>query len=439
MMTSGLRLSIKEKLSYFILLFIGFQQFPVIRIGGSLKIYEVLALILLVINLATYRPKKISLISLMASMFFVVSPIVSYVFSLLILDYPYEFYNKYPAADGFKFNYYIFPLLQLVYMFFNYAAFNSISTSLRLAENIDRLLRGVIIVGTIIATYSIIATFTVDVITYLPNIIQNKSVYTFRSSGLSQEPSFYVLYQSWICLFVFFTKRLFNKAFWITLLVINVLSLILTFSSTLVGLTLVIVVSIFLLNNSFKVKLMTTFLIMICFFLGAYLIAYYDVYDAFEYTFITKVQSFFAAPEHTLDSGSYRSYTGAIGMRIFKEHFFTGVGVGNSVYYMHIYEFRMGIITFGEMLQPGAFPQNVFSSVLSEQGIFGGIFLFMLLFLILKSFWKYRNSSGYSKMFFIGASFNIITMFTIAPVYSFFLWAFLALGLCYLKTLHTSK
>ena len=176
-------------------------------------------------------------------------------------------------------------------------------------------------------------------------------------------------------------------------------------------------------------KYFLTFII----FITGFAIFYFNLYDVFELLFITKLESFFSSPDNTLDSGSFRNYTSAIGLQMFRDHFITGVGVGNSVYYMYLYEFKMGIELFGETLHAGSFPQNVFSLVLSEQGIVGGICLFLLLFEILRNNWKYRNASNYNRMFFIGTIFNVITMFTIAPVYSLFLWVFLALGFNYIS------
>ena len=81
----------------------------------------------------------------------------------------------------------------------------------------------------------------------------------------------------------------------------------------------------------------------------------------FETLFLNKATNFFYAPDHTLDSGSFRSYTGRIGWEIFYNQPLLGVGVGNSVYYMHLYEFKMGIVNFGDTLSLGIFPQNLYA------------------------------------------------------------------------------
>lgn len=427
------KLDLKDKLAYLILLFIGFQQFPVIRVGGSLKLYEVFALALMAVMLLTARPTQIRIFTLLAFLFFVVSPVFSYLYSVFFLGYPKGFYLQYPGAAGFKFNFYLFPVLQLLYMFFNFAAIEGIYSSRKLYAYFEQIVKNMVIVGTIISVYSITASLTVDVIHMLPNFIQNKALYHFRSSGLSQEPSFYVLYQSWICLFSFYAKALFSRQRWLIVTAINCLSLVLTFSTSLVGLIGVIFLSLFILKTSFKVKLRAAVASLLAVGTVVSIIFYFDLYPLFEYMFVNKLQNFVNAPSHTGDSGSFRAYTSAIGLRIFNDYPLAGVGVGNSIYYMFSYEFRMGVISFGETLVPGVFPQNAFSSVLSEQGLIGGIFFSLFVLKMLHVFWVNRNRYAYSQLFLIGGLFNVVAMLAIAPVYSLFIWAFMAFGMGYIR------
>jgi len=426
--------SLKNYLVLLIVVLIGFQQFPVVRIGGSFKLYELAALGLLITDFVHIKHFRFySSTSLFAFGLFVISPIISFIYSNLFLGYPTGFYLNYPDADSFKFNYYIFPFLQLIYMLFNFSAFNGIIGSKYIYGNFDKVVKCVIIIGTIISLYSLVAMSTVDVIRLLPQFIQNKSDFHFRSSGLSQEPSFYVLFQTWICLFVVYSKNLFKKLAWWLILIINISSLVATFSTTLVALILIITCSVFFLRNSLKRRFTIVFSVSIfisCIFI---VIDLFNLNDLFNWLFVNKIQNFFTSPNHTLDSGGFRSYTTGIGIKIFTDHIVTGVGVGNSIYYMYLYENKMGIISFGETLLPGSFPQNLFSIVLSEQGIIGGLLLLGVLFSCLRKLWLYRNATKYNSMFLIGALFNITAMLTIAPVYSLFLWVFLALGLGYVK------
>jgi hypothetical protein len=417
-----------------VLFFIGFQQFPIIRIGGSFKIYELFAIVILLVDILSIRKLKFAgIVSIAAFLFFVVSPIISYLYSNIFLGYPNSFFLKYTNVDTFKFNFYVFPLLQLMYMFFNFSTINAITISSFIYSKFNSILKIIVIIATCIAIYSLIAMFTVDIITYLPQFVQFKQPYHFRSSGLSQEPSFYVLYQTWICLIIWYTKKMFKVRNWYILLIINIASLLLTFSTTLVGFFLILILNIVIFKSSVKLKSLMIIILIILLLIGYYIIDHFGLYAGFEYAFISKLSNFFSAPQHTLDSGSFRSYTSSIGIKIFKDHWLTGVGVGNSMYYMHLYEFKMGITEFGQPLTPGTFPQNLFSIVLSEQGIIGGLSLLYFLLCVFTKTWINRNKSELNKMFMNGVLFNIATMFSIAPAYSLFMWVFIALGLNYIR------
>ncbi|MFS2186189.1 O-antigen ligase family protein, partial [Mucilaginibacter sp. Mucisp84] len=363
----------------------------------------------------------------------VVSPLISYFYSNIFLGYPSGFFHHYPDAESFKFNYYVFPFLQLIYMFFNFTAFNAIAISKYIYEHFEKILKDIVLIGTLIAFCSLFALFVKDVIILLPSFIQNKTYYDFRSSGLSQEPSFYILYQAWICLIGGYTRHLFKKNIWYLIMAINILSLLLTFSTAMFGFALILASSIFLFKTSFKIKMGIVITIAILLILGYLALLYFDLYPVFEYIFVSKLSGFFSVPETTTDSGSYRSYTSSIGIKIFKDHWVTGVGVGNSIYYMYIYEFKMGIREFGEMLSPGTFPQNSFSSVLADQGVIGGLSFLAFLGGALRKFWTNRNKSRYNQMFLLGTLFNFLAMLSIAPTYSLYLWVFIALGLCFIK------
>ncbi|MCR8560146.1 hypothetical protein KXD93_21015 [Mucilaginibacter sp. BJC16-A38] len=426
--------SFKDGIVVLIVLLIGFQSFPIIKVGGVFKIYELLALTLLFIEIAFIdRFKFANSVSLAACCFFVVSPVISYLYSNIFLGYPSGFFYRYPDAESFKFNYYVFPFLQLIYMFFNFTAFNAIVISKYIYERFEKILKYIVLIGTFIAICSLFALFVKDVVILLPSFIQNKTYYNFRSSGFSQEPSFYILYQAWICLIGWYTRHMFKKYFWYLVMVINVLSLLLTFSTAMFGFVLILSSAVFLFKTSFKIKMGIVFTLVVLLLLGYFALLYFDLYPVFEYIFVSKLSGFLSVPETTTDSGSYRSYTSSIGIEIFKDHWVTGVGVGNSMYYMYIYEFKMGIREFGEMLSPGIFPQNSFSCVLADQGVIGGLSFLAFLGGALRKFWINKNKSKYNQMFLLGTLFNFLAMLSIAPAYSLYLWVFIALGLCYIK------
>lgn len=425
-------------LIFLIIVLIGFQQFPVIRIGGSLKIYEVLAIILLVLNISSYKFKKTVNPKLLCLwILFVVSPIISLIYNYLFLGYPSSFYKQYGAeALSFKFNYWVFPFLQLLYVFFNYTVISTIYRNNLLYKRFDYFIKVFVIIGTFIAIYSLIAFFTIDIIRFLPDFIQNKSEYYFRSSGFSQEPSFYVLYQFWVVLFSIYSKKYFRYSVWLIMVIVNIISLIFTFSTTLLALMVILFISLFVFKVSLKIRIF----VICCIFCISVGISIYitklGYNDILTTIFIHKVENFFETSDHTLDSGSFRNYTSRIGIAIFKDHPALGVGVGNSVYYMQQYDPQMGIITYGEELHAGSFPQNLFSSVLAEQGFIGGFALCVFLIIVIRNLWKNRNRNKLCNIFFIGGLFNIAAMFSIAPIYSLFLWVFLGLALGYFNYLN---
>ena len=424
-------------LLFYIIILIGFQQFPVIRIGGSFKIYELLALILL---LKFKSPAVKDLTQTCLWILFILSPIVSFIHYILFLGTPKTFYLHYPTAIGsFKFDSILFTILQIVYMLFCYSAISKIYKDKWLYHNFNKLRKTITIVGTSIAIYSLFALFVYDPVPHLPTFVQNKGIFFFRSGGLSQEPSMYVIYQTWIVLFNYYSKDLFRRKIWKIMLLINISSLILTFSTTLVVLLPIILLSTFFNKSSLKLRVIILFFIFVVLLIGYILLLNSGYYDLFETLFIHKLENFLTPSDHTLDSGSFRNYTNRIGWAIFNDHPLVGVGVGNSVFFMHLYEYKMGIVSFGEMLQAGSFPQNLFAAVFAEQGLLGGCTLLFFLFLIIKNIWKNRNSHPFGKMFLIGGLFNIMAMFTNANIYALFIWIFLAVAIGYNRYYQQNK
>lgn len=409
---------------------IGFQQFPVINIFGCFKIYELLGLFLLSKFKWQY---KSCLFSNGAFIFFVLSPIVSFFFSI-IMERPYSYYELYPDTIGtIKFDSMIFPLLQMVFMMLNFVVLAQIVSNKNYYRQFDTIRKNLVYIGTFIAFCSLFNMFVFDVFQYLPSIIQNKHHYDFRSSGFSIEPSSYVLYQTWITLFTFYSKELFRKKTWRVFMFINILSLVLTISSTLAALAGILVITPLVCRLGQKQRLSAALLIS----LGAagliYLCFYSEYSQFFTYFLIEKIENLFTATDHTMDSGAFRAYTSRIGIEIFKDYPLWGVGVGNSIYYMHNYDAQMGIIHYGETLTNSTMPLNLISCILAEQGILGGIGLFCMLWAVARGIWKYRNQKPFGHLFFIGCLFNFVIFTTCPTAYSMYLWLFMAITIGFIK------
>lgn len=409
---------------------IGFQQFPVINIFGCFKSYEILGLFLL----SKFKWKyKSCLFSNGAFIFFVLSPIISFFFSLII-GRPDSYYKLYPEIIGsIKFDSIIFPLLQMIFMMLNFVVLAQIISNNNYYKQFDTIRKNLVYIGTLIAFCSLFNMFVFDIFQYLPSIIQNKHHYNFRSSGFSIEPSSYVLYQTWIVLYTYHSKDLFKKKTWKIFIGINILSLVLTISSTLVALAGILVITPFFCRFGIIQRLSAGFLITLGVFGLAYLCFYSEYSQFFTYFIFEKIENLFTATDHTMDSGAFRAYTSRIGFEIFKDNPIWGVGVGNSIYYMHNYDAQMGIIQYGETLTNSTMPLNLISCVLAEQGIIGGLGLFMMLWAVARGIWKYRNQKPFGRLFFIGCLFNFIIFSTCPTAYSMYLWLFMAIALGFIK------
>ena len=418
----------KTSLTVLILLLIGFQQFPVLYVGGSLKVYEVFGLFLLISYGIKFR--KDFLVTLMY-LFFVISPLAS-LLSFYLFDDVGSYYRIYPQTlKSFRYNIYIFPVLQLLFMITNYTVLYNLYYSREIYKRFDDIIRGIVIIGTGIAVYSIIAMVTGDPISHLPQVIQNKHVYEFRSSGLSQEPSSYILYQGWIVLLCWFSRGAFSKKKWIAMLSINVISLLLTFSSTLVLFAGVVGLTIFLFSR-FRMKV-----VYLAVFVGM-LYASYMFFSKFvdvevlNYALVQKVEDFIIGKEDAGGSGGFRHYESSLGWIIFKENPYLGVGVGNSNYFMHLADKKSDIIPMDEQLNETSFPPNTFASVFAEQGILGGGIFLLMLFVILRRAWK-SIGFRYGKIFFTAIVFNIGCLVVIAPQYSMYLWVYMFMAMGYYR------
>jgi O-antigen ligase len=250
---------------------------------------------------------------------------------------------------------------------------------------------------------------------------------------MSQEPSIYVLYQTWIVLFSYYSRKLFGKTGFV-LIGINTLSWILTFSTALLAFFTILIISFFVLEIPRRIRYFSVLIMGVIVLGGITFIAKNNEVSAYlNLIYVNKARDFFTLPDHTRSSGAVRIYTARLGYEIFKEYPIVGVGVGNSVYHMNGHDSKMGIRQYGERLGPGTFPLNTFCCVLAEQGLIGTIALAGFIGAIVRSSWKHRNRDKLCKVFFIGSLFNISTMLSLAPVYCLYIWVFLSLSFGYYK------
>lgn len=425
----------RSRVTCLLFVLIGCQAVPVIKIGGesTFKIYELLGLILLMQGIK-YR-KMIFLQC--CFIYFIIAPCLSLLWGWLVLGYPTGFFVRYahePILQSLRFNYYIFPVFCLMLMFANYCAIYSIVTSDWIYRNVYKVLRLFVYVGTVISLFSLLTLAGYNIRSILPSFLYNSRNYVdIRSSGFSLEPSNYIIYQTWVVIFILAIRNQFKGTlYWYAILALNLASLFLTQSSSLIAFAIVLLLSPFLiLKSSAKLRISIIVFVVAIFMVGVSLLKYWGIYDAFMYIFQGKVEGFLTSPDYTTDSGAFRNYTGRIGIEIWKSSPLFGTGVSMSVFYMYIYEFAMGIVHFGEVLTPGIYPQNLYTQTLAETGLLGFIPLVILLAYAIIVLWKRRRSNPLVSYLLMGTLCNTVYFFTNNTLYSFYLWVFIAFSVGY--------
>ena len=417
---------------FLILVTIGLQQFPVMRMGGSLRIYEILAFFGIFAALRKMLGERVR-INWIIFIFFVVSPFFS-LWYFWFSDPPFNSYQAFFSNALQEFRYMPFPAtaVPVLYYFFCFASYFLIVNSKWIYCNRERVIFWCAWIGFFISILSLFTSllnyFGISgIIQILPNEVQNVGgvEYAGRGFGLSQEPSFYVLYQGWIVLFSIYYKNIINNKFRKVFIFIQIAALLSTLSSALVAFFGALVfVNIFLYNFDIK-KISKYIIVSSVLFSAVYILGFGDyIY----YMGIEKVLNFFSDPSSAGDSGFMRAYTAKLGIMMFLDHPYFGVGPGASIYYMPYYSNLFPVNFVGEFLNPGSFPQNSYISVLSDLGIFGFVSMMAMMAYFLRRFWRLRFDSQ-DRVFLVGFFFTFGCLFSVAPAYSMFIWVFMFLGL----------
>lgn len=423
-----------EKLIYLLIcicaVVIFFQQVCVINIGGSFKLYEFIALLLCLLFIANPRKRIYSLDSAILFLLFIGVTSISYLFYLLNAD-KLLYYERFPEAkDILRANVYFGPTVLLIYYFFNWVTYNEIVGSKLCYLHKDKIIRLFVFSGTIISVYNLYSYFGGFILglpDLVPSFLDSRNATAFevgRVSGFSDEPGSYIFLQAWVLLYTFFYKRgsAFNKWYKI----INVVSALLTFSSALVAVFGVFILSYFIQQKGVH-KLSIIFGSLVIVIIVYQLIVFLGLEDLMQYVLIDKVSNFFSTPTHTMDSGSFRAYTARLGYEVFKDYPIIGVGGGASCFFVWMHEFNVGIETFGETISNMTYPQNIYAKILSELGIIG-ITLFILFFVVLT--WNVYRLRNENSIFFLGQFGILLSLALFASIYpetSLFIWFNLAL------------
>ena len=433
---------VKNKNILFILFgLIFFQNAFVLSIaGGSLKWYELLSLIVLFVLFVSVNKISFTRELLCLFILFVISPIISDIF-FFFNDYALNvqlYQERFPeAASSVRCDPLFSTFYSLMLSLGCFAVLYFVIRSNALYNRYYRVVRCFLYIGTLVSIYSIYQFIGIGMLG-LPDIIpffldaRNYKSGQYRSGGFSIEPGSYVVLQSIVVCYFLFHDVIIRKTFWNLFLTINILSLVMTLSSSLLVPCLVFTIIFLFYSHGFVSKTLIIMLLIILAVLAFVINEFTE--NILYYTFVLKVSNFISAPNNTLDSGAYRAFTNKLGLKIFSSYPFWGCGFGNSFFFMHHYEFSSGIVAWGEKLSATTAPQNNFSKMLAEQGMFGIIPFLLFFFFAIKKILKYakcdRNVLTYLVITLCVLLFNFGAGLYLTNL---FIWLNIALGLNYIN------
>lgn len=420
-------------LTKIIVFFIFYQQVLTVNIGGSFKLYELLLIIMTLLYF--FDRKVLDYTSIILLYFFILTPLTGIILYFYESAF-YDYYWRFPEAKKWlRFNPVLAPFLIFGYNIINWVGFNCISKSKLVYANKKKIIRIFIFSGSLVCCYALYARFGIYEFG-LPDIVpkfldsRNSNPQTQpRFSGFSSEPGTFVYLIGWMIIYLVFYKNLFQKHVQIALLLLSLYCFIMTMSTAVLGL-------IFSLGLFFTLCMPRKRIFALLMALTAMSIvtaSFRDQlnYRQLKYAFIDKVERFIVGAPHTNGSGAMRYYTSSLGFELFKRYPLLGVGAGNSYFYLWRYEHSTATVPTREHINHSTPPQNSHAKVLSERGIIG--YSFLLLFFLVsisKLITSKRDKKIDLESFSIGMvsiGMFAVTLFSIYPIYSFFLWANVAL------------
>jgi hypothetical protein len=421
-----------DKILIALFCFVFLQQVFILNFGGSLKIYEILGILLIFVCIKQ-NEKYITTQLMYLFFFFCISPIISDIFFLLFADTS-DYYYRFPDARYSLRTNEIFTIIYMLLLcLFNYCIANLIITSEFVYVNRNKIIKIFIITGTCISIYNLYAFFGVGILglpDIIPSFLEHRNSPPakgfLRVAGFSDEPGSYIVIQTPCLYYLIFYRKIFKKEMEFVLLLINGISILLTLSSSLL-ITFSGLVFYMLFLSPYRIDRLRICLLSI-FLLFLFLIVDSNTNGLMTYYFITKIKNFIAKPNNTLDSGAMRAYTSLLGIEVFKENPLFGCGVGCSNYFLYKYEYSLGITSWGERLGKLIYPMNNHAKILAEQGLFG--YFFFLLFFISTFFIFIKNRHElFIKVHLVILVSMFLFFMIIQPSTNLYMWLNIYLGL----------
>ena len=413
----------KMTLGALVAIALNLQKYPSFDFGFSLKITDLIGLILFLHYIARLPSIRIDYYFAIFSLLFLVTSWVGTAYTLFDPSIK-NYYSRFPEAlSSFRFDYRITTLVSYVYLLFMSSIILFLYTNSKCNKFSNYFINCYTTTNVIITFYALYGLLFVyylgfpDLTVEILDSRNNKPESQWRAAGFMSEAGFFSYMLSWALLIIIFDRN--NIYFRGFKMIVIFIGLLLSFSTS----TLFLPTSIFLyfvfvkFNFKFvKATLLYSFLVSFSLYIAADIL---DITDFFTYSFAEKISDFFSIGTNTFGSGAYRSYLTRIALDIFSDYPLFGVGVGNSIFYIYRYEYSQGIIEFGETITNSSV-LSIFPKILAEYGL-AGISLFLLLqykFFSLSR--KVNNSNG--AVLGISVFMNMMYAFSITPEYSLFYW-----------------
>lgn len=258
-----------------------------------------------------------------------------------------------------------------------FTCFLGVLLSTRIAsENLCKILKSFVLFSAGVSCYCIYSLLGINLLNapdIVPNLLDYRNSqpeYLFRSIGFANEPGVLINILGPAFLILTFCTDLFGKYWRITLYSVIGIALIMTISSILVILFFAIFVTACIGLN--RLRILRLFIsIFLLLGLSYSILALTDYGSTLSYAFYDKYLDFldFGSSEKIISSGSgvYRGYNVYIGWQVVVENLWFGLGLGNSVYALHLFDERSA-----QFLQTPL--MSGWLQVFAERGLFGGFF-----------------------------------------------------------------
>ncbi len=409
-----------------------FQQVFVVNIGGSFKIYELLALVLVPLYMFNNKFIIYSKYSLLLFLFFIISPILGSITSYFNYNDYFNFYNIYPKMNNsLRYNMYIIPFIIYLYYIFTWTFFNYIMfLKLNILE-LNKIIRIYLFSSLLISFYALYGFIFVyhlgfpDIVPTFLDYRNNAPSWQWRPSGFSSEAGDLCYMLSWSVIILIFKKDIFPPLKSKIYLIVIGSVFLLTASSMIVLFFISLFIWSLFYASSLSKKLLYILGIIIIVISMILLSIYFDIYNLLEYYAYVKFQHVANPQDHIGSSAGIRGYQWQVGMKLWLDNLLFGVGGGNSYFHM----WRVDMLGVAELDSP----KNIYIKVLSELGLFGFSILALFFTIVFRFLYKIKYmKNAYANILYVGLLNTILSYNALTSTYTIWLWLNIAIILSYL-------